>query len=111
YIARRVDARVRRLQIIIDPNPGASVVFDVRRLQAHMLDVGRAADSRKNLINRDARPGVVADEIHDLLPVLPAYRDDLCVEMDLETVTRQRIGRSEERRVGKEGRSRWSAYN
>ena len=54
HVPRRVDARVRGAQAVVDGHPRARVVGDADRLEAEPLDVGRAADADQDRVHREA---------------------------------------------------------
>src|SRR5262249_57441537 len=53
-VARRVDARVAGLEIVVHVYAAARVVADADRLEIEPVDVGRAADAEQDLVHYDA---------------------------------------------------------
>src|SRR5271168_1661436 len=94
HVARRVDSRVAGSQKVVDTNSSFGVVPDASGLEIQAFDVGSPADAGRDFVDGHADFVVVADEIDNLLSALHSHGGDLGVEMYLDAITRQGVGKN-----------------
>src|SRR5580658_8551078 len=92
-IAGCIDPRVAGLQKIVDRDAGLGVIADARSLEIETFDVGRAADADQDLIGGDRLLIAVTDEISQLLTTVHSYPGCVGVEMNLDAVARESLGK------------------
>src|SRR2546422_11723348 len=105
-IEKRFGERVQQ-ELKLTPDQAAQLRASQERFGALRRDVIRQQFERRRALDDQMRPGVAAnaDSVRRLMDGMRAGREQMLkIERDEER-------RSEERRVGKECRSRWSPYH
>src|SRR5438034_9291363 len=83
--------------------------FGIAKQQVGALVRGKAAgESERQDVGGEK--GARSRQLRRVLPVIPPTVTRLLADIVEQQMTQPLVHRSEERRVGKEGRSRWSAY-
>src|SRR5258705_10733099 len=101
----------RRLDALGAPVPRFAEVVDVADIDAFATRVDNGIVVKTVRGGYDGRGVTLARDVAEARDVASRYLADGAAVLVEEKVAMRRELRSEERRVGKEGRSRWSPYH